>query len=235
MQAKDLKPAGAFAVNFGLKCVVYGGPGSGKTPVCATTSPRALLLLCEAGARTLANSDTPTWPAFNVNAIDEFFAWFFSSAEAKNYDTLVIDSVTQMAEICVEHYLGARTKNGNQADGKRAYGQMSRHVMENLNKLYFMPQKHVVLICKQGTDEVNGIQQTRPIMPGRDLNVRIPHLVDNIIHCGVHLNCGVADRSTFMCLGDMTTMARDRSGLLAQYEPANISHIIAKSSGTQVS
>lgn len=178
--------------------------------------------------RTLKTSETPTWPAFNVDKIDEFFTWFFGSVEAKNYDTLIIDSVTQMAEIVVEHYLGARTRAGNQADGKRAYGQMARHVAEHLNKLYFMPQKHIVLIAKQGEEERNGISVSRPIMPGKDLNVRLPHLVDNIIHCGVHLNSGVTDRSTFMCLGDMTTMARDRTETLVQYEPAHISHIIAK-------
>lgn len=228
MQDKDLKPAQQFAINFGLKAAVYGGPGSGKTPICFTTAPNPVGLLCEAGALTLKNCTTPTWPAFTEPRIDEFFTWFFNSAESKKYDTIVIDSVTQMAEIILDKNLGGFSKAGNQPDGRKAYGDMARQVMKYLNQLYFMPQKHVLLICKQGTWPVLGIEQLRPVMPGKDLDVRLPHLVDNIIHCGQHLASGVADRSTFQCLGDMTLMARDRTEKLAQFEPANISHVIAK-------
>jgi hypothetical protein len=224
----NLQPAQAFAVNFGLKAVVYGGPGVGKTPICVTTSPNPVLLLNEAGALTLKGCNVPTWPAFTEPKLDEFFKWFFESAESRKFDTLVWDSCSQGAEIIVDKELGGRSKAGNQPDGRKAYGNMARQMMEYLNKLYFLPQKHVLLICKQGVEDILGMQMARPIMPGKDLNIRLPHLVDNVIHVGNHLGSGVTDRSTFQCLGDMTLMARDRSGKLLQYEPANISHVISK-------
>lgn len=228
MDIKSLVPAKSFAVNFGLKAVIYGGPGSGKTPVCVKTAPNPVLLLCEAGALTLKDSNVPTWPAFTEAKIDEFMTWFTTSAEAAKFDTLVIDSVTQMSEIILDKYLGGRSKAGNSPDGRKAYGEMARQTMEYLNKLYFMPRKHILLVSKQGSDTVMGMEQTRPIMPGKDLNVRIPHLVDGVFHMGIHMSSGVMDRVTLMCIGDLTTMARDRSGQLAQYEEPDMSRIIAK-------
>ena len=36
MQQKDLKPAKDFAVLFGVKSIIYGPAGSGKTPIVNT-------------------------------------------------------------------------------------------------------------------------------------------------------------------------------------------------------
>lgn len=228
ISSKDFTDAKQFAKQFGAKAVVYGAPGTGKTPICVTTSPRPLLLLCEPGALTLRGSNVPTFPAFNQAKIADFFDWLATSAEVKNYDTIVVDSISQLAEIVLEKYLGKRSKAGNQADGRKAYGEMAREVMEYLNNMYFMPQKHVVLIAKYGVSEELGVQYSRPTLPGKDLNIRLPHLYDAVLHLGLHLNSGVTDRSTFKCQGDMLSMARDRSGQLAAYEPANMNHIINK-------
>lgn len=230
MNEADLRPARDFALQFGVKSVVYGKPGSAKTPVTVNTSPRPVLLASEPGMLTLKKSVCPTWPAFTPAKVDEFMLWFTSSHEAKNYDTLVWDSTSQSAEAYVAAELGTSTKGGNEQHGQRAYGKMSRWMMEHLMKLYFMPQKHIVLITKLNAAEINGAIYHRPYFPGKELNVRVPHLFDLVTVLGDWNIPGVLPSPTkaFRCREAFDYMARDRSGNLQEYEPPVMSQLFKK-------
>lgn len=229
MNQADLKPAQSFALNFGVKSVVYGKPGSGKTPICCDTAPRPVLMICEPGMLSMRKSTVPTWPAFNSARVDEFMLWL-ASPESKNFDTVIIDSVSQMAEKNVEEGLGGTSKGGNEAHGLKVYGAMSRWMMKLLNQLYFMPQKHVILIAKMQAFEQNGMIYSRPYFPGRELPVRVPHLFDEVLCLGDYSIPGVVPAPTkaFRCKESFDMMARDRSGNLAEYEPPDITKLIAK-------
>lgn len=222
MDIKSLKPVNQLAQRFGVKALIYGPPGSGKTPVFGT-APNPLLLLVEPGALSLRGQSFPAWEAYDVPKIEEFFQWFFNSKEASKFDTLGIDSVSQMAEIYLTHELK------NWKDGRKAYGEMSRKVMEIINALYFYPQKHLYLIAKQSTSDEAGISKRRPYFPGQDLNVKIPHLFDLIMQLGLHNIPGVVGAQKAFCTTEQfDLLARDRSGNLAAYEPPNLTDIFRK-------
>lgn len=226
----DFKPAKEFALQFGIKAVVFGGPGSGKTPICSTTAPRACVCMTEPGFMSMRKSNVPTFPAFNSIRFEEFVAWGTQSTEAKNFDTFVIDSISQAAEKKVDEELGSTTKGGNEAHGMRAYGKMARFMMEQLNKLYFLPQKHIILVTKLQKLEQNGVVYNRPYFPGRELPVRVPHLFDLVTCLGDWNIPGVVPSPTkaFRTKETYDHMGRDRSGNLAEYEPPDLSQIFAK-------
>ena len=205
MRAVELKPASAFAENYGAKALCYGAPGTGKTPLC-NTAPRPVLCCVEPGMLSMRGSNVPTWQAFTVKAIDEFFEWLLKSNETKNYDTVCIDSLSQMAEIILLEEM-SRHK-----DGRKVYGEMSSKVMRHLTNLYFIPQKHTYLICKQATTDEGGIRQHRPYFPGQELNVKVPHMYDIILHVGVHNIPGYGQHRAFRTQGTLEAIARDRSG-----------------------
>lgn len=230
MNQNDLKPALEFARNFGCKCVAFGGPGSGKTPICATTPPRPVLLLSEPGLLSMRKATTPTFPAFTPAKVDEFMLWFTLSNESRNYDTLVWDSASQSAEAFLAAELGGTSKAGNEQHGQRAYGKMSRWLMEHLTTLYFLPQKHVVLITKMQNFEINGAIYKRPYFPGRELPVRVPHFYDLVTQLGDYNIPGVipAPTKAFRTKESFDGMGRDRSGNLNEYEPPNLSTIFTK-------
>lgn len=222
MDQRSLKPAGTLAQFYGVKALVYGGAGSGKTPIF-NTAPRPVLMVCEPGMLSMRNSTVPAWEANTVPKIEEFFKWFFESAESRNYDTLGIDSVSQMAEIILEDKLKIISH------GLKAYGEMATAVMKNINKLYYFPQKHLYLIAKQMTVDESGVQKRKPYFPGKDLNVKIPHLFDLIMHLGLHNIPGVVGAQKAFCTAEtIDLLARDRSGRLASYEPPNLTDIINK-------
>lgn len=224
----DFRPAHEFALNFGVKAVVYGPPGGGKTPVCANTVPRPVVVMSEPGFLSMRKSSVPTYPAFTPDKIDGFMAWAKGSTEAKNFDTFVFDSWSQSCEKKVEAELGGSSKAGNEQHGMRAYGKMARWAMEHLNDLYFMPQKHIVLICKQQAFELNDMIYFRPYFPGRELPVRVPHLFDLVTRLGTWNVPGVGETRAFRTKEQFDQMGRDRSGVLAEYEPPDMGAIIKK-------
>lgn len=222
MQASQLKPASQLAQRFGVKALAYGGPGTGKTPM-VNTAPRPVLCVVEPGMLSMRTSNVPAWEAYDVPRINEFFKWLFTSNEARNYDTVGIDSISQLAEIILTEEL-KRNK-----DGRKAYGEMSRAVMEIVNALYYLPQKHVYLIGKQSTVDEGGIMRKKPYFPGQDLNVKIPHMYDEILHIGMSQVAGMPKPVVAIRTAEtFDIMARDRSGRLAELEPPDLSALFAK-------
>lgn len=236
MQASNLKPAGQLAQRFGVKALMYGQPGTGKTPML-NSAPRPVLLATEPGLLSMRGSQLPTWEAYNPAAIAEFFEWFFESNEVRNFDTLAIDSGSQLAEIILAE------EQRKQKDGRKAYGEMSRRCMEYFDGLYFMPNKNIVLNCKQMKAEVGKqlvkadaggfvvemTYQAQPFFPGNDLNIKVPHRYDEILYVGKATVPGqpkevVAIRTQ----GTTEILARDRSGRLAELEPPDLTALFAK-------
>lgn len=221
----DLKPASELAKRFGVKCLAYGPPGVGKTPIIKT-APRPVVLAVEPGL--LSMRDATNIPAFEAETpakIDDFFNWFFGSKEATNFDTLCIDSISQLAEV----YLTQELKRNK--DGRKAYGDLSRKVMEIANALYYLPNKHVYLIAKMGTYDENGTSIRKPYFPGQDLNIKIPHLFDEVIYIDKMQIPGVAQPTlAFRTQSTYGIHARDRSGRLAEFEPPHLGQLFQKCS-----
>lgn len=217
MEAKDLQPASKFSVATGVKALIYGAPGSAKTPLISTC-PRPVMLACEAGMLSMKGSTVPTWQAFTPERINEFFKWFFHSNESKNYDTLAIDSASQMADV----YLQAALKTNKH--GKAAYGEMATNVMDHLRPLYYTQQKHTYVICKETTSE--GMK--RPYFPGQYLNPEVPHLYDFILHLGIKNVPAMGQTLAFQCNQTYDVLARNRTGNLADYEPPSFSQLVTK-------
>jgi hypothetical protein len=222
MNMTDLKPASALALRLGVKCIGYGPPGSGKTPL-SNTAPNPVMLVTEPGMLSMRKSPLKhAYDAYTLERIDEFFNWFFNSPETKNFDTLIVDSVSQMCESYIAKAIKANKH------GLRAYGEMATTVMDHLTKLYYMPNKHLYLICKQQVFQTNEGTIKRPYFPGQELPVRAPHLFDVVIHVDKvqHLQHGMV--TGLRCLETFGIMARDRSGNLAEIEPPDLGALFAK-------
>ena len=230
ISAKDFRPVSEFATQLGCKVVLFGRPGSGKTPLAATTAPRPLLLLSEPGTLTLRGQSIPAFPAFSPERIKDFFTWFFSdSREVANYDTLIWDSASAGAEIYLDKELRKGSASGNKSHGQAAYGAMSFAMMDHLSKLYYMPRKHIIIIAHRAVVEDSGVQMARAIFPGKQLNTFVPHLFDGVFQLDKYPQFGAAPM--LQCTDSFDVMARDRSGRLLQFEPPHFGNIFTKMMG----
>ncbi len=227
MDIKSLKHATEYAKLYGVKALVYGPPGSGKTPII-NTAPRPVLLACEPGLLSMRGSTVPTFQAFTAKSIDEFFEWLFSSNETKNFDTVCIDSTTQMAEIYLNDFLNGTSKGGNKIHGMAAYGEMAKATLKHLERLYFLPYKHTYLIAKESVDNENGLTVKRPYYPGQQLPKDVPGKYDCILRLAIHNVPGVGQVKAFRCIASLEEMARNRTGTLNEFEPPDFSDLVNK-------
>lgn len=224
MIAADLRRAGDIACQSGVKALVYGPPGSGKTPIAAT-APNPVLLAIEPGLLSMRGSNIATWEAPTVAKIEEFFSWLFGSAEASQFDTVCVDSISEYAELV----LGEELAKPENKHAMQAYGEMSRRVMPNIMKLYYMKQKHMYLICKECHKDNDEKQKLHPYFPGKDLGIKIPHLYDSIWYLSKTQVPGIPTPTlAFRTQGTYNITARDRSGMLAEFEPPNLTDIFNK-------
>jgi hypothetical protein len=221
MNLQSLRPAKDFAVQYGVKAIVFGPSGAGKTPI-VNTAPRPLLLACEPGLLSMRNSNVPTFQATTTKLIDEFFEWLFNSSESKNFDTVAIDSTSQMAIT----YLEAANKTNKH--GLAAYGEMADNVMKHLNRMYFMPQKHAYLIAKQEIVSIAGNNYRRPAYEGKYLNKEVPGLYDEILHLDIQNVPGMGQVKAFRCQPAFDVLARDRTGMLNEFEPPDFGALVRK-------
>lgn len=225
MNLASLKPASSFASQFGVKAVIFGPPGSGKTPTL-DTAPRPVLCCVEPGMLSMRHSKVPTWGAFGVKEIEEFKNWVCGgSSELKNFDTIGIDSISFMSEI----YLQDSQKNVKH--GLQAYGDMATKTMDFLRKLYFMPEKHLYLIAKQEIINENGLIIRRPYFPGKQLPIDVPHLFDEVLYLNLANIPNVGTVRAFRCQQNMEIMCRDRTGTLSEYEEPHFGKLISKCMG----
>ncbi len=223
----DFKPAGSYAKASGLKAIIYGPPGSAKTPLL-NTAPRPILLATEAGMLSMKRSTIPTCYASTPQAIDDFFKWLFHSNEPKNFDTVGIDSISHLCEVYLTAILSGTSKAGNKVHGQAAYGEMAKNVMDHMRPLYHLPNKHVYGIAKQEVKPQSGINTTRPYFPGQYLPVELPHLFDAILRLAIHRVPGVGDTLAFRCLQSIDEIARNRTGNLNEFEEPHFGKLVTK-------
>lgn len=229
MQASDLKPAGELAQRYGVKILCYGPPGSGKTPAIMT-APNPVLLATEPGLLSMRGSNIPTWEAGTADRIEDFRQWFFNSIEAKKFDTICVDSVSQMAELYLQRAEGKTSSSGNKLHGLAAYGKMADDTYAFISSLYYQREKHVYLVCKE---ETMSDGWRRPYFPGKELNAKIPHLYDVILRAAFTFIQGAGDQYAFLTTPSQNWFCRSRQNpneapKLAAFEPQNIKAIINK-------
>lgn len=224
MNISDLKAAKEFANIYGCKSIVFGPSGRSKTP-SINTCPRPVLLACEPGLMSMKGSNVPTWIGNTSAKVDEFFEWFFKSNETKAFDTLAIDSGTQLCDVYLQEALKINKH------GKAAYGDMATNVMKQLRPLFFMQQKHAYIICKEETTE-NGLR--RPYFLGQQLPKDVPGLYDFLLQLDIHNNIPGMQGSTlaYRCNGDYSVVARSRTGNLNDFEPPNFTALVNKAMST---
>lgn len=225
---KNIVPANQLAAQYGVKAVITGPAGSGKTPLIAT-APRGIVLALEPGYKSVRNQNFPCWNAINnLKAAEEFFEWLKGSNEAKSYDTVGFDSWSQLCDLVLHKF---KLKNNH---GLKAYGEMAEQIYGWAEQLFYMQQKHVVMLCKQEVVSMPGpgadpIQFTRPYFPGKNLIVQIPHLYDEFWQLDEFIVPGVAGKvSALLTKRRIDRLVRSRCGTLNEYEPPNLSDIFQK-------
>ncbi len=209
----------------GVKMVVYGQSGSGKTSLIPTL-PTPIVLSAEGGLLSIRDSDIPFIEINDIDTLKEAYSWISESEEAKSFESIAIDSISEIAEVVLSH-----EKQINK-DGRAAYGETQAQVLEIMRAFRDLQGKHVYFSakCEKSQDEMSRILYG-PSMPGNKLSQQIPYLVDEVLALRVEKDGEGITQRALMCDSDGLWLAKDRSGKLDAWEAPNLGEIIAKIGG----
>lgn len=221
----QIKPVEQIVQNSGVKCVVYGGPGVGKTRL-TLTCPRPLYISAERGGLSLRGSNVPSVEINNLQQLIEVRDWSRNSNEARNFDTLVCDSMSEVAEDIL------RVAKSNTKDGRKAHNDAFELVVAQVfNSFRDLQHKHVYMICKERWDEdtITKVKQWKPSMPNGNLIRETPYKFDYVFR--YVLLHDLATNGTWQglqCQASADAVAKDRSGRLNKWEPPDLGALFDK-------
>lgn len=219
----------ATAGDEGINMLIYGRSGVGKTPLLAT-APNPLIISGEKGLLSLRRNNPPLPVAeFQTEAqLIDIFNWAASSQEAKQFYTLCLDSISETSEVQL-HELLKKHK-----DPRKAYGELATAGMSLLRAFRDLPWRSKVIIAKEqyDKDETTGMMVFQPWLPGQQLPQRIPYLFDETFQMLVGKDAQQQDVRYLRTKLTAQHIARDRSGMLAEYEPAHLTYVFSKILGT---
>ena len=212
------------AVN-GIKCLVYGQAGAGKTSLIKTL-PSPVVLSAEAGLLSISDQDIPFIQIETIEQLQEAYLWLKDSEEAKEFQSVALDSISEIAEVVL-------IKEKEIAkDPRQAYGAMQDTINELVRCFRDLPGRNVYFSAKmEKSQDEQGRILFAPSMPGNKLAQGLPFFFDEVLALRVERDGSGNPVHTLQCKPDGVWLAKDRSGRLEMWEAPDLGEIIRKIGG----
>lgn len=222
-----LTTTGASSLANGIKALVYGRSGRGKTRLCGT-APRPIIISAEAGLLSL--SDKPDIPVLEINTVDDLnrsYDWLSGPAGA-TYFTVCLDSLSEIGEKVLTN-----AKAGTK-DGRQAYGTLADQMWTTIRAFRDLKGKCVLMTAKAEyvKDDATGVTKWMPSMPGRQLTNGLPYFFDEVFYIDKFRGAG-GEFHALQTSADLQYDAKDRSGKLDFYEHPDMTAVFNKIYGVK--
>lgn len=215
-----LKRTGGLSAH-GVKLLVYGQAGAGKTTLIKTL-PNPVVLSAEGGLLSIADADLPFIEISDMQTLREAYSWVLES----EYKSVALDSISEIAEVV----LNAEKKATK--DPRQAYGAMQEQMADIIRAFRDLPGRHVLMTAKlEKTQDEMGRVLYSPSMPGNKTGQALPYFFDEVLALRVEKDGEGNTQRALMCDSDGLWLAKDRSGKLSSWEAPDLSEIIAKIGG----
>ena len=222
--AITLKRTSAVEPAF-VKVLVYGASGAGKTTLIPSL-PDPVVLSAEAGLLSIRGSDIPFIEIDSIEALREAYSWLKDSDEAKAFQSIAIDSISEIAEVVLS------SEKKLTKDPRQAYGAMQEQIADLIRAFRDLPGRHVYMSAKveRAQDDMGRLLYS-PSMPGNKTGQALPYWFDEVLALRAEPDSdGVVNRM-LQTGTDGVWNAKDRSGRLDMWEPADLGAIIKKVQG----
>jgi phage nucleotide-binding protein len=219
--AINLKTTGSLAAN-GVKLLVYGQAGAGKTTLVKTL-PKVIVLSAEGGLLSIQDADLPYIEIASMDDLREAYTWLTESPEAAGFESVALDSISEIAEVCLN------TEKKSNKDPRAAYGAMQEQMADIIRAFRDLPGKNVYMSAKlEKTQDEMGRMLYAPSMPGNKTGQSLPYFFDLVMALRVERDAEGVTQRALMCDSDGLWLAKDRSGKLSGWEAPDLGAIIAK-------
>lgn len=222
----------------GVKVLVYGDSGIGKT-VLTATAPSPILISAEAGTLSLRKKNLERLfgvgtagisyeiPTILINSVDDLkqaYDWCDRSVEAKGFQTIAIDSISEIGEVILNN------AKRQVKDPRQAYGELIEKMETLIRYFRDLPGRNVYMAAKLEPlkDELTGITKYYPSMPGKKLGPVISYFFDEVFRLGINKTPQGESYRFLQTQPDIQFVAKDRSGALAPVEVPHLGAIFNK-------
>ncbi len=198
-----------------FKMLLYGPPGSGKTTL-AGSAPRPIFLDTEGGLVPLRHRQDLL--AARIQSTEDFsaaYAWLLENQD--QYDTVVVDSLSQLQSVCLDSYMkhvvqtqSSRDINEVELRDWSVNTQQMRRIIRAVRNL----PKHIIFVALEDQREDNmGIVRMGPALTPKVAHEAMA-AVDTIGRLVVSNN---GERELLVAPRPLY-IAKDRTGLLEQHQ-----------------
>lgn len=207
------------------KVLVYGQPGTGKTPMLGTIPGKTLLLSAESGLLSLDGCPADI-DVVAVKGIDTLMqAYKLVSSPTTEYTCVALDSLSEIAEITLVE------EKAKVKDPRMAYGSVVDEVIGLVKAFRDIPHIACVMIAKEEeTKQPSGLTTYGPMMPGNKLGGNLPYYFDEVLRL-IRVQDPTTKQTMVRCFAqapDGSFKARDRSGKLDLHEEPDFGVIFGK-------
>lgn len=211
----------------GIKCLVYGKPGMGKTSLCAT-APNPLIISNESGLLSLKDYDIPVVQVSTFEQLDEVHSWLLNGGEdTLQYETICLDSISEIAEVVLN------SAKKNVKDPRQAYGVLNETMADLIRQFRDLPGRNVYFTAKQilNEDQHTGVVTYGPSMPGKTLTQQLSYYFDEVFKLTIGKTPEGEEYRYLQTKPDIQNEAKDRSGALDPIEYPDLTNIFNKIRG----
>lgn len=223
----QLQSTSALGMGHGIKALVYGKAGMGKT-FLATTAPAPCIIMTEPGLLGLRRFNLPFIEARTVPALMQVADWIARSPEARQFQTFFVDSLSEVLEIL----LIEEKRRVGQKEPRRAYNELLERALELIRLFRDISGPNIIFTAKEeySQDDTQAMM-FRPRFPGRAMGIEAPYFFDEVWQLHLFRHTDGKDHRALRCHPTNQHEAKDRSGSLSEVEPANLAYIFDKMKG----
>ena len=199
----EIKQTTNFADDCGIKILIYGAAGVGKTTSFAS-APKPIIVSIEGGLLSIADKNLPYVVVNTMKDLRDVYMWLKPGKH--EYETVCIDSLSEICDMWGREYRG-------DPDAAKMYPQMRKTVLGLLHSFRDLNQ-NVVFTARETIQEIKRRAETvnivKPAVMGNKLQDDLPYVFDVVMRMTVEdLDMR---RAYTACEGD--TVAKDRTGTL---------------------
>jgi hypothetical protein len=220
--AINLKSTSSVTAQGGVKILVYGKSGCGKTHLIQTL-PAPVILSAEGGMLTLRNREIPFIEIADRAQLIEALNWCRDSVESKQFESIALDSISEIAEVILN------SEKKKTKDPRQAYGAMAEQMADIVRDFRNLQDRNIYFVAKAEriVDDKSAIQWS-PSMPGKQTAQAIPYFFDEVFALRAEKDADGNIQRALQTADDGQWLAKDRSGVLDFWEAPDLGLIIKK-------
>lgn len=205
MEIKQFKPKDHF-----VRCTIYGGSWVGKT-VFGGTAPKPIFASSEKGLLSIVSTLGYHPDYVNIESIKDLQELYKHLKKTNTYQTLVLDSLTEINEIIKE---GIEQRTGKQMTRNERW-ELSRKIKDIIRSFKDL-KMHVIVICqeKHNTNDEWVTEAIYPMLNGKNAT-EIAYMMDIVGYMYIDKD---GDRH-ITTAPNQKLLSKDRSGQIGRDAP----------------